>query len=166
MLNKIINYIYRRIDPVRFAKKQGVQIGDNSRLINVSFGSEPWLIKLGNHVSISDARFITHDGGVWVFREDFPDIDVVAPITVGNNVFIGSGTIVLPGVSIGDNVVIGAGSIVSRDIPSNCVAVGGPAKQIFSLDEYRDRVLRKGEHTKKLSRSELRQFYLKKFSRR
>lgn len=53
-----------------------------------------------------------------------------APITIGDNVWIGGGAIITPGVTIGDNVVIGAGSVVTKDIPSNTVAVGNPCKVI------------------------------------
>lgn len=53
-----------------------------------------------------------------------------APVIIGNNVWIGGGAIILPGVTIGDNVVIGAGSVVTRDIPSNTVAVGSPCRVI------------------------------------
>ena len=52
------------------------------------------------------------------------------PVTIGNNVWIGGSVTILPGVSIGDNVTIGAGSVVTRDIPSNTVAVGNPCKVI------------------------------------
>ena len=51
-----------------------------------------------------------------------------APVTIGNNVWIGGGAILMPGVNIGDNVVIGAGSVVTRDIPSNTVACGNPCR--------------------------------------
>lgn len=57
----------------------------------------------------------------------------VMPIKIGQNVWIGGGAIVLPGVTIGDNTVIGAGSIVNKDIPANCVAVGNPCKVIKSV---------------------------------
>lgn len=53
-----------------------------------------------------------------------------APVKIGNNVWIGGGTIILPGVIIGDNVVIGAGSVVTKNIPSDSVAVGNPCKVI------------------------------------
>ena len=53
-----------------------------------------------------------------------------APVTIGNNVWIGGGAILLPGVTIGDNVVIGAGSVVTHDIPANSVAVGSPCRVI------------------------------------
>lgn len=64
-------------------------------------------------------------------------LEYARPITVGDNVWIGAGVSVLPGVTIGDNCVIGAGSVVVRDIPSNSVAVGNPCrvvKQISKLD--------------------------------
>ena len=57
------------------------------------------------------------------------------PIAIGDNVWIGGGAIVLPGVTIGDNSVIGAGAVVTRDVPANVVAVGNPARVIRSIDE-------------------------------
>ncbi|MGL5750647.1 MAG: sugar O-acetyltransferase, partial [Paraclostridium sp.] len=56
-----------------------------------------------------------------------------APITIGDNVWIGGGAIVNPGITIGDNVVIGSGSVVTKDIPANCVAVGNPCKVIKNI---------------------------------
>ena len=56
------------------------------------------------------------------------------PVTIGNNVWIGGSTTICPGVTIGDNVVIGAGSVVTKDIPSNVVAVGNPARIIKLLE--------------------------------
>ena len=55
------------------------------------------------------------------------------PVTIGNNVWIGGSVTILPGVTVGDNVTIGAGSVVTRNIPSNTVAVGNPCKVIKSL---------------------------------
>lgn len=59
-----------------------------------------------------------------------------ADVHIGKNCFIGDRTIVLPGVTIGDEVVIGAGSVVTKDIPSNSVAVGNPARVIKSGIHY------------------------------
>jgi acetyltransferase-like isoleucine patch superfamily enzyme len=129
-----------RRDPVAYARSLGVQVGEDCSLLEIqanTFGSEPWLIKLGNHVEItSGVRFITHDGGMWVFREKFPEIDIIAPIVVGDNVFIGINAILLPGVTVGDNCVIAAGAVVSRDIPSGTVAAGVPAHPIKTIEEY------------------------------
>ena len=60
-------------------------------------------------------------------------LEYAKPIEVGNDVWIGGNVVVLPGVKIGSNVVIGAGSVVTKDIPSNSVAVGNPCKVIKSL---------------------------------
>jgi len=131
---------------VRFADKPGK---DGCFILTepiAAFGSEPYLVKLGHRVLITaGVKFITHDGGL--SRLDTPEcnnMDYFAPIKVGNNVFIGNNSIILPGVTIGDNVVVGAGSIVARDIPSNCVCAGVPAKVIKSIDEYRDKLIKNG----------------------
>lgn len=57
-----------------------------------------------------------------------------APVTIGSNVWIGGGSIILPGVTIGNNTTIGAGSVVTKSIPANCLAVGNPCKVIKHLD--------------------------------
>jgi acetyltransferase-like isoleucine patch superfamily enzyme len=62
--------------------------------------------------------------------------DECGPIVIGNNVFVGTNSVILPGVKIGDNVVIGAGSIVAKDIPSNSIAVGNPCKVIKQKEPY------------------------------
>lgn len=58
------------------------------------------------------------------------------PIHIGNNVWIGAGAVVLPGVTIGDNTVIGAGSVVTKDIPANVVAVGNPCRVLREINEH------------------------------
>ena len=107
LARRAIGWVHKQIDPIGHARSIGVTIGDHSRLVHVSFGSEPWLIRIGEHFSGTWVSFVTHDGGVWVLRRSHPDIDRLAPIIVGDNVFIGSNTVILPGVTIGDNVVIG-----------------------------------------------------------
>ena len=61
-----------------------------------------------------------------------------APVRIGQNCWLGAGVIVLPGVTVGDNAVIGAGSVVTRDLPSNVVAVGNPCRVLREVNE-RDR---------------------------
>jgi maltose O-acetyltransferase len=60
-------------------------------------------------------------------------LEAARPITVGNNVWLGGGVIILPGVSIGENTVVGAGAVVAKDLPANVVAVGNPARVIRQL---------------------------------
>lgn len=142
-------YFYQcKVRPVDYARKLGVNIGSDVRIIGMkvggNFGSEPYLIKIGDHVTLADSvKFVTHDGGVWVFREKQPNCNVFGTIEIGNNVFIGLGTIILPNVKIGDNVIIGAGSVVSKSIPSGSVAAGVPAKVIKSIDDYYEKCSKK-----------------------
>ncbi len=129
-----------------FLREFGVRIGSDCRIFTKNpfemFGSEPYLTRIGDHVTItSGVKFITHDGGTWVFRLEDPDFDVFGPIEVKDNVFIGIGTIIMPGVTIGENSVIGSHSVVSKDIPPNSVAAGVPAKVIMNLEEYRAKKL-------------------------
>ncbi|MFJ6600821.1 acyltransferase [Micrococcus luteus] len=147
-----------RRDPVAFTRALGADIGERSRLFGISkttFGSEPYLITLDDHVTVAaDVQFVTHDGGVWVLRDEHPDLNVFGRIVVGDDVFIGVGSLIMPGVIIGDNVVIGAHSVVTWDTPSDSVAVSSPANVVTSLDEYRRRSLEKGLHTKGLDPEE------------
>lgn len=62
-------------------------------------------------------------------------LEAAKPISIGNNVWLGGGVIVLPGVSIGENTVVGAGAVVTRDLPANVVAVGNPARVVRDLPE-------------------------------
>lgn len=148
-------------DPVGYAKSIGVRMGRDCRLLGVTtstFGSEPYLVTLGDHVTVTGGvRFITHDGGVWVFRQEYPAIDVIAPITIGDNVFIGLNTIAMPGVTIGDNCVVGAGSVVTRDIPAGSVAVGVPARVVRTIEEYKAKTLENALMIRNLPPSQKRQ---------
>ena len=131
--------------------KKGAIIGEGTRL-NCSidlFGTEPYLVKCGKDCLFANGvRFFTHDGGVKVLnslnRFDGKRMENFAPIIIGDNVYIGSFALVMPGVTIGDNVVIGACAIVTHDIPSNVVTVGIPAKPIKSIEQYYEGAVSKG----------------------
>lgn len=129
-----------RFAPVRCSKWLGVRMGNNVRVYGGQpgmWGTEPYLISFGNNVFItSGCTFLTHDGGTLILRSEVPDLELTAPISVGNDVYFGIRVIVMPGVTIGSRVIIGAGSIVTKDIPDNSVAVGVPARVIKSVDEY------------------------------
>lgn len=133
-------FLYSKINPIGYAKYIGVRLGANVNFYGMHpamFSTEPWLITIGNNVHVtSGCQFVTHDGGTLVLRHKEPSLEITAPIVVGNNVYIGMRTIILPGVVIGDNVVIGAGSVVSKSIPSDTVVAGVPAKKIKDIDTY------------------------------
>lgn len=113
----------------------GMQVGKNfNRLHGVILDpAHCWLIEIGDNVTIAPrAHILCHDAST----KTFLNYTKIGRVTIGNNVFIGAESVVLPGVHIGNNVVIGANSTVTHDIPDNSVAVGSPAKVICTLDEY------------------------------
>lgn len=131
---------YAKTYNIRKAKHQGVRVGTDCRFYSTDFSTEPYLIEIGNHVTITaGVRFITHDGAAWVLRgleNKFKNINIVGKIKVGNNVFIGFDSLILPGVEIGDNTIVAAGSVVTKSFDNNVVIGGVPAKVIKTLDEY------------------------------
>jgi len=161
----IVSYFCRTYEQKRkYLIKQGAQIGENTRILSnvFSFGTEPFLIEVGsNCLFSSEVKLITQDGGISVlnnlgyFKER---VDKLKKIKIGNNVFIGTRVIVMPGVHIGDNVIIGAGSIVTKDIPDNSVACGVPAKVIMNIQDYYEKNKNNIHYTTKMSISEKRRY--------
>lgn len=139
IFNRMIN-CYKRLDHIKYAKGIGVTVGENCRFVdNPSWGSEPWLISIGNHVLISgQVCFVTHDGSTFLFREEGPykDTHKFGKIVVGDNCFIGLRSIILPNVKIGSNLIIAAGSVVSKSVPSGEVWGGVPARFIMKTEDY------------------------------
>lgn len=118
--------------------EQGMKVGQNfERLNNVLIDdSHAWLIEIGDNVTLAPrVHILAHDAST----KKFLGFTKIGRVTIGNNVFIGAETVVLPGVTIGNNVVIGANSTVTHDIPDNTVAVGSPARVLCSLEAYLDK---------------------------
>jgi maltose O-acetyltransferase len=92
-----------------------------------------WQIHIGDNVTLAPrVHILAHDSSTF----NFLGYTRIGNVNIGNTVFVGASTVILPGVTIGDNVVIGANSTVSRDIPSNSVAVGSPARVVCSIDDF------------------------------
>ena len=127
-----------------YSKYMDVKFGKNVRITgDPSFGSEPYLVTIGDDVTITPGViFHNHDGGLGILRKKYPEIDIIKPIKIGNNVFIGSNTTFMPGVTVGNNVIIGASSLVTKDIPDNVVYGGVPARLIKTLEEYEQKALK------------------------
>ena len=122
MSSKLIRPYLVRLAGVKIGK--GVHIG-----ANVTFDTiDPKLIKIGNDVTITMNCVLLmhylkpHENGVIEWHR--------GKLTIGNNVFIGANTVIAKPIMIGDNVIIAAGSVVTKDIPSNCLVGGVPAKII------------------------------------
>jgi acetyltransferase-like isoleucine patch superfamily enzyme len=125
---------------LRSALRRGLKLGREVRIMGKpDFGSEPYLIEIGDHVTISsNVTFVTHDGATWVFRHlpEYTGLQRFGRIAIGSNCFIGAGAIILPGVRMGNNCVVGAGSVVTRSVEDNTVVAGVPARFICTYDEY------------------------------
>ena len=119
--------------------KKGLKVGKKfSRQNNVIIDpGHCWLITIGNNVSLAPrVHILAHDAST----KQFLGYTKIGKVTIGNNVFVGAATVILPNVTIGNNVIIGAGSVVTKDIPDNTVVAGVPATKICDLDVYLDRM--------------------------
>ncbi|NYI03575.1 sugar O-acetyltransferase [Allostreptomyces psammosilenae] len=102
-----VNYNLTALDVARITIGEDCQIGPNVQLLTPTHPLEPQP------------------------RRD--KLEAARPITIGDNVWLGGGAIVLPGVTIGDNAVVGAGAVVTKDVPANVVVVGNPARPVREL---------------------------------
>jgi maltose O-acetyltransferase len=121
------------VEAVRRYRKKGVVIGENTELYNTLIDNRRgFLVTIGNDVLITGARILTHDAS----PKKFLGYTKVGRVTIGDHVFIGIGSIILPNITIGNNVIIGAGTVVSKDIPDNAVVVGNPQITVGCCSEY------------------------------
>ncbi len=121
-----------------YLRKKGMKIGKNVQIyadkIDLPYAA---LIEIGDDVIVSTASLMAHDASTKLIS----DYVKIAKVKIGSRVFIGHSAEIMPGVSIGDDVIIGAGAVVTRDIPSNSVAVGAPAKVISTFEEWKEKNL-------------------------
>ncbi|BBI21180.1 hypothetical protein EKJ_20270 [Qipengyuania flava] len=124
------------------ARWRGVQIGKRCRIYTRNFGSEPFLISIGDDTTItSGVKILTHDGGTsLVFNEEGFRYQRFAPVSIGDSVFVGVNAIIMPGVRVGSNAIVAAGAVVTRDVADGTIVAGTPARVIGSVDDYAKRV--------------------------
>ncbi|MBE6104269.1 MAG: acyltransferase [Erysipelotrichaceae bacterium] len=114
-------------------RARGAIIGNNVNLYTSKIDkAHAYLLEIGNDVTISDARILLHDASMKLPL----GYTKMAKVKIGNNVYIGADAIVLPGVTIGDDVIIGAGAVIARDVESNSVMVGNPAKKVGTYTDF------------------------------
>lgn len=138
LLRKMIEYL--RGEPQHLDKliRRGLKVGKNFKRMGgvIIDPSHCYHIKIGDNVTLAPrVHILAHDSSFGLFT----GYTRAANVTIGNQVFIGAGAIILPGVHVGNRVIIGAGSIVTKDIPDNSVAAGNPARVLCTLDAYLDK---------------------------
>lgn len=139
----VVYYIRCRASKIRYLRFLGVRIGEGCSIYTIpqNFGTEPWLIEIGNHVTLgNNVQLITHDGTSRLFRDKIPGMNRFGnrfdTIIIRDNCFVGNDAIILPGVEIGPDSAVGAGSVVTKTVPPGTIAAGNPAKPIKTLDQY------------------------------
>lgn len=156
---------------INYLRSIGVTIGEDctiyvpsKTLVDTQY---PWMIKIGNHVRITEGvKILTHDYSWSVLKLAESSrggvLGASGHVDIGNNVFIGMNAIITRNVSIGDNVIIGVGSVVTKNLESNGVYAGNPARKIMSIEDfYAKRLKMQVEEAKELA---LR--YYEKFKRK
>lgn len=134
LTRRIINKLRGNMDVESLVKK-GLTIGEN---VFINFGciideSFCWLIEIGNNVTLApNVHILAHDAST---KKEL-GYTKLGGVKIGNNVFVGAGSIILPGVTVGDKVIVGAGSVVTKDIQRNSVVAGNPVRCICSYDDY------------------------------
>lgn len=124
-------------DLLEILKKKGLQVGENFAMRDgcIIDYSHAWHIKIGDNVMLGPrVHILAHDSTTW----NHLGYTKVKNTTIGDRVFIGASSIILPGVTIGNDVIIGAGSVITKDIPDNSIYTGNPAKYRMPTDVYID----------------------------
>ena len=131
--------------PTKTLIKRGMKVGKNFNRQQGCFldPTHCWLISIGNDVTLSiRVTILAHDAATKLVT----GYTKIAKVDIGNNVFIGANSTILPG------VIIGANSVVTKSIPANSVAVGNPAKVIYTLDEFKYKIDKTFYNTQKFSK--------------
>ncbi len=144
--------LYRRLfwSLEKQARYAGVSMGKDNFIASHFWSTEPYLITIGSHCQVTGGvKFFTH-GGAGAARKIYPKFDVFGKISIGDYVYIGSNSMLMPGVKVGNNVLIAGGSVVTKSIPDNVVVAGNPAKYVCTLNEYIEKNLKYNTNTKGL----------------
>lgn len=127
-------------------RKQGAKIGKNCSLQIRELASEPYLVEIGDSVSITGGvTLVTHDGGSSMFRDELPYLRYFGKIIIEDHCFIGNGAIITAGVRIGKNSIIGPMSVVINNVKPGSIMIGNPAIRVSTIEKYKQKCLQEWE---------------------
>lgn len=150
-MNKILKFLLKHINPKQCAKYCGVKMGRNVFWATKYIPTEAYLIEIGSNTQITEGVKIFTHGGAHVARFKYPQFDFFGKVKIGNWCYIGTDSLILPGVEIGDHVLVAAGSVVTKSIPNNSVVGGNPAKIICQINEFIDKNIPYNTNSKNLT---------------
>lgn len=131
--------------------KRGLTVGENFNRQQGCYidPTHCFLIEIGNNVTFSiRVTILAHDAS----SKKLTGYTRIGKVKIGNNVFVGANTTILPNVVIGDNVIIGANSVVTKSVPENCVVVGNPARIISDVSEFKYKITEQMKKTSKFGK--------------
>ena len=143
---KQVNYIIKKIISKLFGKndeymnsyfrKNGIKVGTGCHIYSNIVSSEPFLIEIGNNVTISsEVVFVTHDNSI--IKVDGTMYNLFGKVKIGDNCFLGQRSLLMYGVSLANNIIVAAGSVVTKSFSEERIIIGGnPAKKIGTWDSF------------------------------
>ena len=156
----LINYKDLMNFDIEYYRSKGVKIGENARIFSNIITPEPYLLTIGNNVTISTGvNFITHDNSVSKCSEHITDN--FGKIFIGDKCFIGLNSIIMPGVYLGNNTIVAAGAVVTKSFINGNVVIGGnPAKIIMTFEEFKNKSIKNSLNTKGMTFEKKREYIL------
>jgi acetyltransferase-like isoleucine patch superfamily enzyme len=137
-----VNSGYEYAEFLRHRKVLRAQ-GDHCSILPSTIFTDPHLVTLGNNVHFSTCALVCHDGSIEMLNRAYGvTLEAIGPIEIKDNCFIGYNAIILPGVTVGPNAIVAAGAVVTKDVASNTVVAGVPAKPIGATDALVEKMKR------------------------
>lgn len=161
LFNRLLSLYRKTFWPLeKQARYAGVTLGEHNFITSKFWGTEPYLITIGSYCQLTGGVKILTHGGAGAARRWHPKFDIFGKVKIGNYVYLGLNSLIMPGVTIGDNVLVAAGSVVTKSIPDNVVVGGNPAKLICTIEEYIERNKKYNTDTKGTNKEKKREILL------
>ena len=161
LIAKLKSLVFEKYSMVDYYCKKGMKIGKNPRIFSDIYTPEPYLIEIGDNVTISSkVQLITHDASI---EKVLPETtDVFGRIKIGSNCFIGARSIILYGCTLADNMIVAAGSVVTKSFTEPGKVIGGnPAHVICDVEQFAKKHKEFAVSTKGMTWEKKRDFLLK-----